>query len=102
MNAMSGQKRLRISSIAAGRLKMESPFPQLWGEPRSSLIPVLAELERFFLAYRVWFNQKLPRPVITIQTAGRKSVLGWYAHKRWQQAQLGNLLPEINMCPEHL
>lgn len=76
---------------------------QPWGEPKSSLVPVLAELERFFVAYRVWFNQKMPRPVITIQSPGRRGgVLGWYSHQCWVQAHLGRRLPEINVCPEHL
>src|SRR5690348_12647782 len=64
--AMAGESQSRpVHGMTGGK----------WGEPKGSLVPVLAELERFYFAYRVWFNQKLPRPVITIQSPpSRRSV----------------------------
>jgi hypothetical protein len=44
-----------------------------------------------------------PLPVITLQgREGSKPAAGWYSHQRWEQPQLHNLLPEINLCPEEL
>ena len=69
-----------------------------------SLRPAIAELERLF----DWFSdnlefkqQVLPRPVITIQAAGRRKAYGWFASKAWQDG-CDNHVPEINISAEHL
>src|SRR5262249_17088477 len=49
----------------------------------------------------VLFKREMPLPVITIQTAGRRLVLGWYAHQRWQNGKPGGI-SEINICAEYL
>jgi hypothetical protein len=72
----------------------------------NSIRPAIAELERIFTRLSVLFKQKLPLPVITIQTRGRRRALGWYAHQRWQRAPVegegGAGVSEINVCAEHL
>jgi hypothetical protein len=68
----------------------------------ASIRPAIAELERAFLALSAAFKQKMPLPVITIQTRGRrKLVLGWYAHHRWQNGEPEGA-SEINVCAEYL
>jgi hypothetical protein len=93
-----------VSAAGPRPLASAADYAHPWGEPRSSLQPALAELARFFRAYRVWFNQKLPEPVITLQSSGggRRSLSGWHAARRWEQAHLGRRLDELNLCPEHL
>lgn len=62
----------------------------------------IAELERAFHAFGdLAFRRKMPMPVITIQTKGRKRVVGWFSKERWQNGQ-PKKLPEINLCAEHL
>ncbi len=59
------------------------------------------ELERWAAEFRLWFKpQKLPLPVITIQS-GCRNALGWYAWSRWE-SQDGAILDEINFVPEYL
>jgi hypothetical protein len=99
---------------------MPGIYLQPWGEPRTSLNPAVAELERFFLAYRIYINwSRLRLPVITIQAAGRKGgSQSWHVSRRWQQvpgkpaAQAGKpsaglsaeeaspVYDELNICPE--
>jgi hypothetical protein len=59
---------------------------------KTSIRPAIAELERAFRDFAVLFKRKMPLPVITIQTRGRrKLVAGWYAHQR-----LGNGKNELS------
>lgn len=68
----------------------------------ASLCPVIAELERAFRAFcDLSFKRQMPLPVITIQTAGRKSAIGWFAMEKWQNGQ-PKRLPEINISAEYL
>jgi len=67
----------------------------------SSIRPAIAELERLFDAFTPLFDRKLPRPVITIQSAGRLQALGWFSPQAWQDSN-ANALPEINLSAEHM
>ena len=72
-----------------------------------SVQPAIAELERafFFFASELWFKPRkvvLPRPIITIQYAGRSSTLGWFWNEKWKESTSGRTICEINICAEHL
>jgi hypothetical protein len=67
----------------------------------ASIRPAIAELERAFLALAFLFKRKMPLPVITIQTRGRRAAVGWYAHRRWQNGEPEGV-SEINVCAECL
>jgi hypothetical protein len=67
----------------------------------TSIRPAIAELERAFTELAVLFKREMPLPVITIQTRGRRAVVGWYAHQRWQNGKPEGI-SEINLCAEHL
>jgi hypothetical protein len=67
----------------------------------ASILPAQKELERAFLALAFLFKREMPKPVITIQTRGRRRMKGWYAHHRWQNDQL-EPLSELNVCAEDL
>lgn len=66
----------------------------------NSIKPAIEELERAFLELSPIFHRKMPLPVITIQSKGRKNALGWFAKDKW--ANSVGKLPEINICAEHL
>ena len=67
----------------------------------NSIIPIIKELERVYDALSLKFNLKYPRPIITIQSKGRKKdTLGWHWADKWS---LGNkTISEINICAEDL
>jgi hypothetical protein len=53
----------------------------------------------------VFKPQKLPLPVIAVQTRGRRSALGWFAEDQWQVKGCGSesaTYDEITICAEHL
>jgi hypothetical protein len=66
----------------------------------NSIRPAIEELERAFQELAPVFGREMPLPVITIQSQGRKSALGWFANNRWSNTK--GKLPEINICAEHL
>jgi hypothetical protein len=61
------------------------------------------ELERLFRLLNHWyFADALPRPIITVQTAGKKPTLGWCSNgKRWNEDGTTKYY-EINMSAEYL
>ncbi len=67
-----------------------------------SIIPAIKELERYFVIFnKALYEGKLPVPVITIQTAGRKvNNLGWFRAVSWRKNKAS--LPEINISAENL
>ena len=68
----------------------------------SSLGPIIAEIERAFEEIsRLAFKRQMPLPVITVQSKGRSSSIGWFWQEKWQNDQ-PKRLPEINLCPEYL
>lgn len=59
------------------------------------------ELERCFTEFnKLLFQNKLPRPVITVQAAGRKNAYGWFAPDAWTMKK--NRVCEINLSAEWL
>jgi hypothetical protein len=66
----------------------------------------LDELYRMFEIHNArWFRGSLPSPIITIQSAGRKSAYGWFSiDKVWEKANgtADDSKHEINMCAEHM
>lgn len=66
----------------------------------NSIIPVIKELERVYDILSKQFDLKYNRPIITIQTKGRKKILGWYSDNSWEnnKTEIG----EINICAESL
>ena len=67
----------------------------------NSIRPAIEELERIYVAFTPLFKRPMPLPVITIQSKGRKSALGWHWRDKWQNAEPGKLA-EINLCAEYL
>lgn len=66
-----------------------------------SIRPVIKELERIYDALSKHFGLNASRPLITIQTKGRrKNTLGWYWSDRWQEDK--KKIHEINICAESL
>jgi hypothetical protein len=65
-----------------------------------SIRPAIEEVERAFRELTPLFKRDMPLPVITIQSRGRRSALGWFARDRWSNTK--GKLPEINICAEHL
>jgi SprT-like family len=61
----------------------------------------ITELERIFTALVPLFNKDMPKPVITIQSKGRKRCLAWFVEDKWQNDQ-EEPLAEINICAESL
>ena len=61
------------------------------------------ELERLFrILNNAYFNDELPRPIITVQTSGKKPTLGWCSSdKRWKEGDKAAYY-EINMSAEYL
>lgn len=68
---------------------------------QESICPIIKELERVYDTLIKYFNVKVSRPLITIQTKGRsKNLLGWYGDKKWKIGKKD--IPEINICGESL
>ena len=68
---------------------------------QATIQPAIAELERAFTVLNsTLYADKLPKPVITIQAAGRRKAYGWFCSKAWSSET--SPLPEINLCAEHL
>lgn len=65
-----------------------------------SLIPTIKELERVYDLIADRYKFKAPRPIITIQTKGRQSALGWHWKNKWRKGEIE--LTEINICAEEL
>jgi hypothetical protein len=61
----------------------------------------ITELERIFNALVPIFNKDMRKPVITIQTKGRKCCVGWFVGDKWQNDR-EEPLAEINICAESL
>jgi hypothetical protein len=67
----------------------------------NSIIPIIKELERIYDFIAKKQGLKHERPIITIQTKGRrKQTLGWYWDKKWQSDK--KEVGEINICAEEL
>jgi len=69
-------------------------------EKTNSICPVITELERIYDAIAKINKLKAKRPIITIQTKGRKNTLGWHWKDKWQRGK--KVITEINVCAENL
>lgn len=65
---------------------------------------IQSEIENIFDNFnRDLFNEKLPQPIITIQSAGRKDFLGWCTTKKvWKSRDGSEERYEIAVTAEHL
>ena len=67
----------------------------------NSLIPIIKELERIYIAINNHFSFHYPHPIIVIQTKGsKKNTLGWFSAERWQHNK--KEISEITICAEEL
>jgi hypothetical protein len=66
-----------------------------------SIRPAVEELERVYKAFAPLFGREMPFAVITIQTRGRKNLLGWHSRGAWQNAD-PHKLAEIKLSAEDL
>lgn len=72
-------------------------------KPGGIILEAILELERMYDAVAERAGPPLAggmRPVILIQTAGRKSAYGWMAPESW--ATMSGTRNEITLCAEHL
>jgi rubrerythrin len=62
------------------------------------------ELERLFRQLNtLYFNDKLPRPIITVQSSGKRPAFGWCSNdKRWHENGKTPAYYEINISAEYL
>ena len=70
---------------------------------KNSICPIIEELERIYdiLAGKYGLDKIASRPIITIQTKGRKkNTVGWYWNDKWQVRKKN--ISEINICAENL
>lgn len=68
-----------------------------------SISPIIAECERIVVEACKEFrlDVKPEEIIVTIQSAGRKNAVGWFAWDRWQSKE-SKVVHEINLCAESL
>ncbi len=67
----------------------------------NSIRPIIKELERIYDTLTKNYNIMAKRPIITIQTKGRRNkTLGWYWNDKWIRGK--ERISEINICAESL
>ena len=67
----------------------------------NSIRPIIKELEKIYDTLAKHYNIKAKRPIITIQTQGRRNTtLGWYWKNKWKRGK--ERISEINICAESL
>jgi len=68
----------------------------------NSIKPAITELEKIYKLFSCLFDDEKmePIPVITIQSAGRRKVLGWMDPERWKNGE--TVINEINIVAESL
>jgi hypothetical protein len=70
------------------------------------VVPALAELERAFsvaeekLEFKLQLS-RMPKPMITIQSGGRRSSAGWFCPNHWNSGD-NQPISESNFCAEQL
>src|SRR5947209_18301490 len=67
-----------------------------------SLLGAIGELERVYGELSDLFPTPMPRPVITIQTRGRKNARAWFCADRWNDEYEKRTKAEFNICAEYL
>jgi hypothetical protein len=67
-----------------------------------SILPAVQELERCFEEFKPLFPDcDFPKPVIAIQSKGRKNALGWFVGDKWVNGTEESIA-EITISAEHL
>ncbi len=67
-----------------------------------SIKDAIEELERAYSMLVPRFDIEMPRPIITVQSAGRKTCLAWFSQKRWKSNTVRMDMCEINFSAEKL
>lgn len=71
--------------------------------PATKMKRIYNELYRAFDHFNKTFaDNKLPKPVITIQESGRKNAYGWFGQGFWFDKELETGVPEINLSAEYV
>lgn len=71
--------------------------------PATKMKAIYSELYRAFDHFnKVFADNTLPKPVITIQESGRKNAYGWFGKGFWFDKDLETGIPEINLSAEYL
>jgi predicted DNA-binding protein len=71
--------------------------------PATKMKKIYSELYRAFDHFNKTFtNNKLPKPVITIQESGRKNAYGWFGKSFWVDKEMDENIPEINISAEYV
>lgn len=71
--------------------------------PATKMTRIYSELYRAFDHFNKRFAEnKLPKPVITIQESGRKNAYGWFGNSFWVDKDMNTSVPEINLSAEYL
>lgn len=71
--------------------------------PATKMKRIYSELYRAFDHFNKHFAEnKLPKPVITIQESGRKNAYGWFGNSFWVDKDMQTSVPEINLSAEYL
>lgn len=71
--------------------------------PATKMTRIYSELYRAFDHFNKRFAEnKLPKPVITIQESGRKNAYGWFGNSFWVDKDMDTSVPEINLSAEYL
>jgi hypothetical protein len=71
--------------------------------PATKMKRIYNELYRAFDHFnKIFTDNKLPKPVITIQESGRKNAYGWFGQGFWFDKELETGVPEINLSAEYV
>ena len=71
--------------------------------PATKMKRIYSELYRAFDHFnKIFTDNSLPKPVITIQESGRKNAYGWFGKGFWYDNDQGTGVPEINISAEYL
>lgn len=71
--------------------------------PATKMKRIYSELYRAFDHFnKIFTDNSLPKPVITIQESGRKNAYGWFGKGFWYDNDQGAGVPEINISAEYL
>lgn len=71
--------------------------------PATKMKQIYDSLYRAFDHFNKTFaDNKLPKPVITIQESGRKNAYGWFGNSFWVDKDMQASVPEINLSAEYL
>jgi hypothetical protein len=71
--------------------------------PEQKIKRIYSELYRAFDHFnKVFADNELPKPIITIQESGRRNALGWFGRGFWFDREMNGTVPEINLSAEYL